>query len=68
MNGIQGFPEGGQGEKERGDVEGVRGEQGVRFRPCMWVEVTIGPPSTFSHLGCSIFNGLFCQAPSCSDC
>lgn len=47
---------------------GVRGEQGVSFHPCMWVEVTIGPPSTFSHLGCSIFNGLFCQAPSCSDC
>ncbi|TKS90971.1 hypothetical protein D9C73_025104 [Collichthys lucidus] len=38
MNGIQGFPEGGRGEQERGDVEGVRGEEGVRFHPCMWVE------------------------------
>lgn len=45
-----------------------RGEEGVRFHLCMWVDVTMGPPTTFSHLWCSIFNGLFCQAPSCSDC
>lgn len=66
--GYRASPREGEERKERGDVEGVRGEEGVTFHPCMWVEVTIGPPTIFLHLRCSIFNGLFCQAPSCSDC
>lgn len=45
-----------------------RGEEGVRLHPRMWVEVTMGLPTTFPHLGCSIFTGPFCQAPSRSDC
>lgn len=36
-------PRGERGEKQREDVEGVRGEQGVKFHPYMWVEVTTVP-------------------------
>ena len=51
------FPRGRwRGKRER-RCRGVRSQPGVRFHPCMWVEVTRGPPTTFSHLGCSIFNG-----------
>lgn len=41
-------------EEKRRDVVGIRGEEGVRFHPCMWVEVTIGPPTIFSPL--RVFN------------
>lgn len=37
-------------KKERGAVEGVRSEEGVRFHPGMWVEVTIVPAYHISPL------------------